>query len=181
MQTEFNNYKPTPTEFLGMRMKSKSEAIFAACLHFAGWEIIYEPHSEDHAWDFVARKPFSAWHRPVYIEYKPSQPTMTYVDNLIEKVRPYADRCSSFFNHFDCFVVWGSPFCKDYSFNVIEDSPYVCYPIFTRLGKHGWGEYDPGCHGLDAPFSYYHVQTEILGIGQKEVHLAMSHRFDLQH
>ncbi len=188
MDTQFNTRKPVPTEFLGTKMRSKSEAIFAACLHFAGWKTEYEPRwrriSDFHLFDFLAHRPYCAWTRDVYIEYKPAMPTMSYVRNLIEKIRPFAKRCE-YYNcrsWLDCFLVWGSPFCNDWDFNHIEYSPFVCYPLFTSLGRHGWGEYDPTLDGgEDHPFSFRHKQTEIFGIQTYHIEKAMSYRFDLQH
>ncbi len=186
MDTPFNTRKPVPTEFLGTKMRSKSEAIFAACLHFAGWITHYEPRvfeiSDFHLFDFWAYRPYCVWTRNVFIEYKPAMPTMSYVNNLIEKIRPYAERHVNNRIRLDSFLVWGSPFCNDWDFNHIEYSPFVCYPLFTTIGRFGWGEYDPTFEcGEDHPFSFRHKQTEILGIQTHHIEKAMSYRFDLQH
>jgi len=184
MDTPLNIRKPVPTEFRGTKMRSKSEAIFAACLHFAGWETLYEPRlheiSDFHVFDFWARRPYCAWTRDVYIEYKPAMPTMSYVNNLIEKIRPFAERFNSDRSRLDCFLVWGSPFCNDLDFNFIEPSTFVCYPLFTSIGRFGWGDFDPVGDGCgDKPFSSRHMQTEILGIEKHHIQKAMSYRFDL--
>jgi hypothetical protein len=123
--------------------------------------------------------------RVLLIEYKPRQPTMTYINNLIEKVREAAEmhalnRVASGRNPFESYVVWGSPLSAQ-GYNFIEDSPFVCYPIFTRIGKYGWGEFCPmAACGEDAPFSHGHPQTEILGITDEHIGRAMAYRFDLK-
>lgn len=180
---------PVPTEFKGITMRSKSEAIFAACLHFAGWGWEYEPPTPLHRWDFWAWKEncrqstdgpdADMFSRRVFIEYKPGRPTMTYIRNLTQTVRQWAERMASGERVFESYVVWGSPLAK-HGYNFIEESPFVCYPVFTRHGKYGWGDFNPWADiGEDAPFSYRHVQSEILGITGEHVAMALAYRFDL--
>lgn len=184
MSASSAGYAAVPTEYRGIKMRSKSEAIFAACLDFAGWAFEYEPTpTVPHRWDFLALREDSR--RVVLIEYKPRQPTMTYVDNLINKVREPAEqhasrRVASGRDPYESYVVWGSPL-SDQGYNFIEDSPFVCYPIFTRIGKYGWGDFIPMAdHGEEAPFSHRHPQTEILGITDEHIEQAMAYRFDLK-
>ena len=168
-------------------MRSKSEAIFAACLDFAGWGFEYEPPTPLHSWDFWAHKtesqsngPFVMLERSVYIEYKPRRPTTTYINNLVEKVRPWAEQHAANGKQLESYVVWGSPL-SDQGYNFVEESPFVCYPIFTKIGKYGWGDFCPiADSGDDAPFSYRHPQTEIIGITGEHIKRAMAYRFDLK-
>jgi len=87
--------KAIPTEYQGVVFKSKSEAIFAHNLTLGGilWE--YEPEYWviDDGWcpDFLVSMRWRAAqnHPPrvgiAIIEYKPCEPTLSYLDNLGQK------------------------------------------------------------------------------------------------
>lgn len=123
---------PNPTEYRGHRFASKSEAIFARVLDRANYP--YKPQVEcnGHTWDFlvwryinsqpfvIATRPQNtnvarrSW-RPAYIEFKPSEPTDTYIEQKrqlgIELRRNAAQYLLE--NESDCvvpdvFIVYGS-------------------------------------------------------------------------
>ena len=85
MTKETTYSEPIPTEYKGVRFRSKSEAIFARAmdLAFPGdlfWE--YEPKDFAIDWwvpDFHVIHPYSG---DCLIEYKPSEVTETYKENL---------------------------------------------------------------------------------------------------
>ena len=98
--------KPTPTEYKGVRFRSKSEAMFAFHLDKASIYYEYENGfaSEIHNWDFYAfwcddeeRSRFYGGDFPVFIEYKPVKPTTTYIQNLKTKIESHFEfRISAF-------------------------------------------------------------------------------------
>ena len=98
--------KPTPTEYMGVRFRSKSEAMFAFHLNKANFLYEYEngKAGEIHDWDFYVfwcddedRRNFGGCDFPVFVEYKPSKPTDTYIQNLKAKIETYFEfRISSF-------------------------------------------------------------------------------------
>ena len=105
-------FKPTPTEYRGVRFRSKSEAIFAALLDTAGFEDwLYEPHFLEvsgYTPDFCV--PLVSDHNDlalVIIEYKPAATTATYrnllTEHCIEMRRKVGLEC-------DYFIVNGSMF-----------------------------------------------------------------------
>ena len=86
-------FKPKPTEYKGTVFRSKSEAIFARHLELCGFDWRYEPKPSEsfwiggvHTWDFLALKFVEGVEHRYFIEYKPSKPTKTYVDNLRKDV-----------------------------------------------------------------------------------------------
>jgi hypothetical protein len=96
--------KAIPTEYKGVRFRSKSEAIFARCLDLAGvedWQ--YEPNISglawpywklpQHPWDFcvTTKKGFSNSHL-IFVEYKPAFPSSAYMENLSEKVKAHVEK-----------------------------------------------------------------------------------------
>lgn len=185
MADNLRSYEPVPTEYGGNVYRSKSEAIFAFCLEQALWSTEYEPPTPLHQWDFYASKSeyCSECHRfsdrYLYIEYKPSCPTATYVNNLINKVRPWAKH-QGHFCHLESYIVWGSPFNQAETNRLLDGSPFVCYPIFTAYGRFGWGDFNPlADHGTEELYSLRHVQSEIIGITREHLAKAMRHRFDL--
>jgi hypothetical protein len=181
--------KPIKTEYKGIVFDSKSEAVFARTLDIAGVEWIYHPAEHcGHAWDFLVfpthfyKTPM--WFRcggkyytskslvrqleskPMLIEYKPSPPTDTYIENLTEKMR--SDPVES-------IIVWGSPW-KD-GFN---GCCYVSYPIFSSHSKYGWGDFSRSLdNDEDVPFSYRHEIGDILRITNEMALQAKEYRFDL--
>lgn len=189
MADNLRSYKPVPTEYRGTVYRSKSEAIFRACLDYAGWDVEYEPPTPLHKWDFfVSRSDYCRTcrhhlYRRVYIEYKPSSPTATYVNNLISKVRPWAEHQRQLVRHPESYIVWGSPFAEPEIAIRLDGSPFVCYPIFADDPWHekfGWGEFNPlADHGTEELYSLRHNQSLILGITREHLAKAMRHRFDL--
>ena len=87
--------KPIPTEYEGTVFRSKSEAVFARSLSLAGCHWQYEPklgglesawNIPPHDWDFhiCTKEGMSC-----FVEYKPSKPTPTYMNNLCKKISQY--------------------------------------------------------------------------------------------
>lgn len=78
-----------PTDFMGVRFRSKSEAMFANLLEHLGLVWIYEPTfltSGDYVPDFVCFiKKSGCLTKAIVIEYKPCKPTQAYFDRLAEK------------------------------------------------------------------------------------------------
>lgn len=103
-----------PTEYAGVVFRSKSEAIFAKALEIAGLSWEYEPNGfvASSGWtpDFlvvaVYKRPHSL--RFVLVEYKPSEPTDTYKNQLFNKFKE-ADKGN--LCHYVLFS--GSPFNDD--------------------------------------------------------------------
>lgn len=165
------NHTPRPTEYAGTRFRSKSEAVFARCLELSGYTWEYEPGEvAGHSWDFlIDRKHLCGrdQERFVFIEYKPSEPTASYIDSLTERMK----HCPV-----ESLLVYGSPW------NPIGFSPYskcyITYPIFTHDGKYGWGDFNQhGDNGEDFLFSHRHYDSLAV---DKYAFDAMSYRFDLK-
>lgn len=182
------NIKAKPTQYKGVTFRSKSEAIFARCLDLVESKWWYEPPSVcGHRWDFAVAPPhkreelgfdctnnndwlrYSGWvprAKPCLIEYKPSQPTREYLDNLVAAMRSHPNR------PIESLVIWGSPFKK------ICDQSYHCWPVFSTFSeKFGWGDYDPD-YDQDMGSAYYEPRN-ILGIDELVVETALEYRFDL--
>lgn len=190
------------TEYSGTVFDSKCEAVFARSLDIVGHEWYYHPVEHcGHEWDFLVfpknrhhcRRSFYTgkrefrsqrydtpcdFNRPMLIEYKPSTPTFTYINELIDKTS-------------DCpvesIVVFGNPWkgidhglyqghCKPCS--------YRCFPIFSSFSKYGWGNF---CMMSDSnwtqkkeqPVSGTHCIYELLGITEEIAQQAKEFRFDL--
>lgn len=93
-------FKPRPTEYKGVRLRSKSEAILARCFDLAGIFWDYEPsNNTGHSWDFFTSGPWGGEPTDCFIEYKPCRPTATYVESLM------AETASS---KIERRVMWGS-------------------------------------------------------------------------
>lgn len=189
--------KPIPTEYAGVRFRSKSEAVFARCLDLAGWNWTYEPsgtsHLCEHAWDFAV------WQRgkqSSYIEYKPSEPTRTYVDNLHAAVEDYwiskancrIELIESMPQHARHLFVWEGFYMPRYM--LIYGNPwnprqtargtevYTPYPIFDPFTKHGKDFCQFLDNGEDYLFSYRHDPVDF-GIFNHKAEEARKYRFDL--
>jgi len=85
------DFTPKPTDYIGVRFRSKSEAIFARALELRGLFWQYEPENwrcED-GWvpDFWAAQQRTNPHRifSLIIEYKPSRVTDAYKEQLHER------------------------------------------------------------------------------------------------
>ena len=87
--------KASPTEYKRIKMRSKSEAIFARCLDLtcgSGSEnepsFIYEPNTINNqfslgrSWDFLVFREWNGVRIAILIELKPSLPTDTYVEKI---------------------------------------------------------------------------------------------------
>lgn len=192
------DYKPIKTEYSGTVFDSKSEAVFARVLHILGHQYAYHVNYCGHEWDFlVFRKPTEKsrlvyWFEklrivspfavetldpPILVEYKPSPPTKTYIENLTAKMSK---------NPEESVLVWGNPwngvqkvFCGS------ENLSYVCYPIFTKHDRFGWGDFlqnaDNGCDG-NPPFSNRHTFQDMFGCDYDyQIQAALKYRFDLRH
>lgn len=112
-------------------------------------------------------------HKPTLVEYKPKQPTMTYVKNLTQKARA---------NPVESIVVWGSLWNPPKNATDFSNCKYlVSYPIFCSHGKHGWGEFEPMADcGYEEPYSYRHSISDLLGIHSDHYEEAAKYRFDLR-
>lgn len=118
------SFEATPTEYLGVRYRSKSEAMFARFLHLEGKStgfsncvgsgFEYEPEGFSVGrWslDFLAWRVFSAPNIAteiriptiiyLWIEYKPSRPSGAY----IEKLRKNFERLQDSLSFYDGLVV----------------------------------------------------------------------------
>jgi len=189
------NRTPVKTEYKGIVFDSKSEAVFARCLDVAGHGWIYHPSPHcDHEWDFlVFRKPsvrpgrkskflvggvfYSnplTFHecepKPVLIEYKPSEPTMTYIQNLTEKMSR---------NPIESVIVYGNPWAgieQDYYY----DHCYSVFPVFSAMCNWGWGTFTPlADSGENRPISPIGFEREFQ-ISVNDAVEASKFRFDLK-
>lgn len=184
-----------PTEYKGIRFRSKSEAVFARCLDtsqiVSGW--IYEPDIDGspHPWDFSVVvmenaycnhcKSMSRQPRHLLIEYKPSGVTRTYYDNLIERTREFSEAREDRGVKEDTYIVSGSPWNRAEIANEIDDcSCYGMLPVFSRHWWFGWGDYDPLCRSGCESGSIDHTAKGILGITQAIAASAAGYRYDLR-
>jgi hypothetical protein len=110
--------------------------------------------------------------KPMLIEYKPTMPTNTYVDELTNKMR--CDPKES-------VVVWGNPWDGvDQSIDPPAECCYRVYPIFCSHGKYGWGDFIRLLdNGGDWPTSSRHTTWDVLGITVEMAQEAKNFRFDL--
>jgi hypothetical protein len=186
---------PKRTEYKGIVFDSKAEAVFARTLDIGGHDWVYHPLPHcGHEWDFLVfpthtvaahgnlrvggqhyRSKKTVSHprsKPMLVEYKPSMPTNTYVDNLTEQMR--ADPIES-------IVVWGNPWDgADCSIDGPSECCYRIYPIFSSHAKYGWGDFIRlGDNGGDYPTSWRHPTWPILGITEYMAQEAKGFRFDL--
>jgi len=193
------NIKAIRTEYRGIVFDSKSEAVFARTLDLAGLKWKHHPGEHcGHPWDFFVWRwehtfeivhfdgsfdigdgcgsqagyepQMMGYHKPIgtLIEYKPSPPTATYIENLTEAMRA---------NPMESVIVWGSPWNGPFM-----GCSYVCYPIFTKHGRFGWGDFcQPADNGEDVPYSNRHEIGDMFGITEQMVQEAREYRFDLEH
>jgi hypothetical protein len=135
---------PRPTEYAGVRFRSKSEAVFARSLDLAGIKWLYEPFSQipnppgDHSWDFLLfataiKAGIASWneykfHVPGvsfyesdawFVEFKPARPNDTYLLELGE--RTFRSKGASYPGNFA--VIYGSPW---------ESTAYKAFPLLFR-------------------------------------------------
>lgn len=187
--------KAKRTEYKGIVFDSKSEAVFARTLDIGGHEWVYHPAEHcGHAWDFIVCPVHRSsrlcsrvgghdyyWQRPHFrtppmlVEYKPTMPTKTYVDNLTDQMRQ---------DPLESVVVWGNPWDGvDKTLFGPTDCCYRVYPIFSsHQWAFGWGDFDPvSDSGNNLPVSYRHETLDVLGINESMAQEAKLYRFDLAH
>lgn len=183
-----------PTEYKKIVFDSKSEAIFARCLDLAGQKWQYHPGKIlGHNWDFLifpsVREQKLEWlilgdryisaegvdtnavTPPFLIEYKPKQPTSTYVQRLMRGLQ--AKPCNS-------FLVWGSPYN---GVNEQTGTTYVPFPLFASFSDSGFLDrcsQAPAQYVRDGFIGKFHTQSGILGISELHVQEARRYRFDLE-
>jgi hypothetical protein len=183
--------KPMPTEYKGTVFRSKAEAVFARSLDLAkcGW--MYEPKiHRPHDWDFEVHHPVEdlcercggvvkSFH-VILVEYKPSEPTQCYVDQLIKKVHQSVDGSTrkAGCRFIDSYIVYGNPWNGPQPGN---DCSYICYPVFSNYSEHGWGDFiQHADNNRPYLFSSEHKIKDVLGISEQIVQEAMRFRFDLK-
>lgn len=187
--------RPTRCEYRGVVFRSKSEAVFARAMDLnghTGGRWMYEPCCHSHPWDFEVAVPFQdscslcghdvVSFRRVLIEYKPSEPTRTYIAELTEKVRPSVEKCcrKNGGHVLDSYIVWGNPWTGPVRQGLCS---YICYPIFSDYDpEYGWGDFIQQCdNGESFPFSCRHDIRDVLGIDETMAQKARQFRFDLKH
>lgn len=109
----FDKFKPRKTEFRGVVFRSKSEACLAKYFHDHKFRWTYEPDAfevDNYLPDFwVSYEAASGRTVEFVVEYKPSEPTMTYMEGrandlrglTLERMTPFAVLCGSFFESED--------------------------------------------------------------------------------
>jgi hypothetical protein len=170
--------KAKPTEYNGIRYRSKSEAIVARAINLAGWAFNYEPKPPkgcDYTPDFIIECEFG-WKKclTVLLEYKPSQATVTYYENIEKELWPSGhfaskvDFLTETLPHMEkqfhgrwelAIVVYGSPWNEE----GLNGGRVLCPP--------------------DEPWCHYHILGgHLLGIIADRIseHFDTSYRFDLK-
>jgi len=139
--------QPRPTEYKGVRYRSKSEAILAFCMDKTGYEFEYEPDlkCDGLEWkpDFIVRE---QWSGCVFLlEYKPCKPTKTYekwIKNEFKKVKKLD--CSNVLNLDEgafvdvSFIYWNNFYESDPSgFMLADEYPekIITYLMFHMLNN----------------------------------------------
>lgn len=126
---------------------------------------------KDYSSKTIQRQVFGLRRDPVLIEYKPTIPTMTYVENLIKKMRS---------NPFNSVIVWGNPWSGIPENGLDRHCSYQVYPIFCNDNSFGWGDFNPmSDSGRNEPVSCRHNASDQFDITEKIVKEALSFRFDL--
>lgn len=176
----------------GIVFDSAYEALFARVLTLTRNEWVYRPYPHcDHSWNFLVFPMHSEQYKwdiwlggvggkrytskgsvyrpsgnPVLVDYQPTMPSNSYVDFLTEKMSKDPK---------ESIVVWGNPWdgpnpeLKDFS-----ESCYYAYPIFTKHGKFGWGDFIRlADNGYDMPVSYRHNVNDMLDIGSSDIECAL--------
>lgn len=215
------NKRPIPTEYKGTVFRSKAEAVFARTLDLSDmvFDWMYEPKvHQSHDWDFevivqcveycpTCHQKTLRRGQVLLIEYKPSEPTWTYIENLVRKVGTFVDKCPYDLSvnppkrksrsFADSYIVWGNPWDGPIDKNVFGPynvlmCSYVTFPIFAigeylnSCPKHGWGNYEPHMDGHGGPAEDHYAYTErfpirgVLGIEEFMAQKAREYRFDLK-
>lgn len=167
------------TEYEGIVFDSKSEAVFARALHLAGCSFQHNWHWAGHKWDFLV-----SWEKsrmpPTLVEYKPKQPTLTYLANLRKLILA---------KPFDAFLVWGNPWDgpQDMGKPISNDCSYAGWPVYDRRydppdfdTPHGTWILDPPYIPGDASRDGEHGVFRLFGITEDIAQEAKKYRFDLQ-
>jgi hypothetical protein len=150
----YKNIEAIPTEFMGIRFRSKSEAMFANLLEISGRQWVYEYPAikcGDYVPDFMVIK--SKKHRefvPQVVEYKPKLPTKTYLERLTKKSDELAEHLSLF---------------RSITF-------YVCAIDF-------FNEFNPRCLLFDGK-SWEDIGNA-MDFNREQYNYVKSFRYDLQH
>jgi hypothetical protein len=156
--------QPRPTEYKGVRYRSKSEAILAFCMDKAGYEFEYEP---DLKCDGLEWKPdfivCEQWSGCVFLlEYKPCEPTETYkkwIANEFKKVKKLD--CSNVLNLSEGSFV---------------DTPLLYWNNFYKNGQADSGNVlEEWPENIIATFMYYMLSQKI----KPHIENAKQYRFDL--
>ena len=88
-----------PTDFMGIRFRSKSEAMFANMLEQLGQSWFYEPSFlkvGDYTPDFISIGKYENDLIVNIIEYKPGKPTRAYLERVMSKAKSISDRTGAF-------------------------------------------------------------------------------------
>lgn len=172
--------KPIKTEYKQIVFDSKSEAVFARTLHLVNIAWHYQPgcHNgqlitgfHNHPWDFCLFQ--IGWRPLILIEYKPSMPTRTYLENLTKKVRT---------NPKETFVIWGNPWEDTQpEINVYSGRKccYRVYPIFSSYTEYSNKGRFFRLDDKYFPVSNEHNIFDMFGITEEIVQEAKEYRFDL--
>lgn len=166
------------TEYRGVVFDSKSEAVFARCLDMVHVRWEYHPEVEsDHQWDFMVYdipagrdgKPVSA-----IIEYKPAEPTDTYIEELIQSLAV---------NPVESLLVYGNPWTGPLGDGDWDRCSYITFPIFSSYyWKYGWGDWNYFADATGGRVgSTVHTTEKLFGITEPIVQEARRYRFDLYH
>lgn len=201
--------KAIPTEYKGVRFRSKSEAVFAFHLEKAGWHWNYESDAatEIHPWDFwIYKLDFLIGSRHLLIEYKPTRPTVAYIEALRGKIEGHFSRrlkaiCESkpkirdkelqlLARHMQTrfALIWGSPWSpavsisKDTSWEDWPEEDFVCLQDESTTYKAI--DLFPGSIGMNihaGSLDSENLSLGDLGINDRITQQARSYRFDLNH
>jgi hypothetical protein len=177
-----------PTEYDGIRYRSKTEAIFARCIDIIGMTAHYEPKNHSRLWDFEIC-PDSLYRSEVkprvsmLIELKPIKPTLSYAMELREKIRPSVDAAWQKNNfQFASFIVFGGSLSRKKSLSGSHDNFYKFIPLFPSFENKPFLDQDHEWKVL-----YEDGSLELMGdafvkpITHACVAAAQSFRFDLAH
>lgn len=128
---------PIPTEYRGVRFRSKSEAIFARALELRKYTTLeYEPRGfEVGGWcpDFWAvAQGTNNFITSLFIEYKPTSVTDSYKESLAEKFRLLGDKMHRSLRILAC----GNAFEDRYETFYLNDSEWVEVEDKLRLFRN---------------------------------------------
>ena len=128
--------KPTPTEYKGIRFRSKSEAVFAYAIEQSRVGIwVYEPflslpldgYTPDFLLCIKSQKSIGAF----LIELKPSKPTDTYIEECERRFTELTIRQDTGWLFPCCSLIYGTPFDDRFD-------GYKCM-LWSKIGR--WEEF----------------------------------------